>query len=145
MRNHSRSRPKGAKINSHLTIQGTVCYDIPDGGDILNIDDWRSQLKRGTLEFCILLMIQKGECYGYEMISRLEKSPILAAKESTIYPLLRRLLKEGLLASYWRDSAEGLPPRKYYALTDKGRDCLSAMRSEWDSLLSAIEEIKGES
>ena len=67
-----------------------MCYDIPDGGDILNIDDWRSQLKRGTLEFCILLMIQKGECYGYEMISRLEKSPILAAKESTIYPLLRR-------------------------------------------------------
>ena len=95
----------------------------------MNIDDWRSQLKRGTLEFCILLMIQKGECYGYELISSLEGWPILSAKESTIYPLLRRLLKEGLLASYWRDSAEGLPPRKYYALTDKGRDCLSAMRS----------------
>lgn len=110
----------------------------------MNIDDWRSQLKRGTLEFCILLMIRKRERYGYEMISRLEKSPILAAKESTIYPLLRRLLKEGLLTSVWRESAEGLPPRKYYALTDRGRDRLSAMSGEWDSLLSAIEDIRGE-
>ena len=111
----------------------------------MNLEDWKSQLKRGTLAYCILLMINKKARYGYEIISELESSPMLAAKESTIYPLLRRLLKEGLLASCWRDSAEGLPPRKYYALTDKGRDCLSAMRSEWDSLLSAIEEIKGES
>ena len=108
----------------------------------MNIDDWRSQIKRGTLEFCILLMIAKKECYGYELISRLEKSPILAAKESTIYPLLRRLLKEELLTSTWRDSAEGLPPRKYYAITPKGRACLTAMESEWGELLSAIKNLK---
>ncbi len=63
---------------------------------------------------------------------------ILAAKESTVYPLLRRLMKEGLLSSVWRESAEGLPPRKYYALTDKGQSRLAAMREEWDGLLSAI-------
>ena len=79
----------------------------------MDINEWRSQIKRGTLEFCVLLMIGQGERYGYELISRLEKRPILAAKESTIYPLLRRLLKEGLLSSTWRESAEGLPPRKY--------------------------------
>ena len=90
----------------------------------MSIEDWRSQIKRGTLEFCVLLMIAQGECYGYELITRLEKRPILAAKESTIYPLLRRLLKEGLLTSTWRDSTEGLPPRKYYALTDRGREYL---------------------
>ena len=110
----------------------------------MSIDDWRSQIKRGTLEFCILLMIREGERYGYEMISRLEKSPILAAKESTIYPLLRRLLKEELLTSVWRESAEGLPPRKYYALTEKGRRTLDDMSREWEGLLSAINEIKGE-
>ena len=44
----------------------------------MNIDEWRSQIKRGTLEFCVLLMIARGECYGYELISRLEKRPILA-------------------------------------------------------------------
>lgn len=110
----------------------------------MSVDDWRSQIKRGTLEFCVLLMISQGECYGYELISRLEKRPILAAKESTIYPLLRRLLKDGLLTSVWRESAEGLPPRKYYALTPRGQSYLAAMQDEWDDLLSAIEEIKGE-
>ena len=110
----------------------------------MNIDEWRSQIKRGTLEFCVLLMIAQGECYGYELISRLEKRPILAAKESTIYPLLRRLLRDGLLASFWRDSAEGLPPRKYYTITEAGRDCLSAMKAEWEDLLSAIQEIREE-
>lgn len=110
----------------------------------MNIDDWRSQIKRGTLEFCVLLMTARGECYGYELITRLEKRPILAAKESTIYPLLRRLLKEGLLESTWRDSAEGLPPRKYYTITDTGRACLAAMEAEWENLLSAIEELKEE-
>ena len=109
----------------------------------MDINEWRSQLKRGTLEFSILLMIAQGECYGYEIISRLEKNPILAAKESTIYPLLRRLLKEGVLSSTWRESAEGLPPRKYYTITDAGREYLASMEKEWDSLLSAIDDIKG--
>ena len=109
----------------------------------MDINEWRSQLKRGTLEFSILLMIAQGECYGYEIISRLEKNPILAAKESTIYPLLRRLLKEGVLSSTWRESAEGLPPRKYYTVTAAGREYLAAMEKEWDSLLSAIDDIKG--
>lgn len=108
----------------------------------MNIDEWRSQIKRGTLEFCILLMISQRERYGYELISRLEKRPVLAVKESTIYPLLRRLQKDGLLTSTWRDSSEGLPPRKYYTITPAGRAHLAAMESEWQNLLSAIDEIK---
>lgn len=110
----------------------------------MNIDDWKSQIKRGTLEFCILLMIQRQPSYGYEIISTLEKYPILSAKENTIYPLLRRLLKEEYISSYWQESAEGLPPRKYYAVTDKGREYITAMSEEWDNLLNAICEIKGE-
>ena len=99
----------------------------------MNIDDWKSQIKRGTLEFCILLMI-----------STLEKYPILAAKENTIYPLLRRLMKEDYVSSSWQESAEGLPPRKYYSITDKGLEYISAMSKEWNNLLNAINEIKGE-
>lgn len=110
----------------------------------MNIDDWKSQIKRGTLEFCILLMIQRQPSYGYEIISTLEQYPILSAKENTIYPLLRRLLKEEYISSYWQESAEGLPPRKYYAITDKGREYIGAMSAEWDNLLNAIHEIKGE-
>ena len=110
----------------------------------MNIEDWRSQIKRGTLEFCILLMIKQRTSYGYEIISNLEKYPILAAKENTIYPLLRRLLKEDYISSSWQESAEGLPPRKYYSITDKGLEYLYAIPAEWDNLLNAINEIKGE-
>lgn len=109
----------------------------------MNLDDWKSQIKRGTLEFCILLMIRRRPSYGYEIISTREKYPILAAIENTIYPLLRRLLKEGWISSFWKESAEGLPPRKYYSLTNTGRAYLEAMSDEWDFLLAAIQEIKG--
>ena len=110
----------------------------------MNIDDWKSQIKRGTLEFCILLMIKQQTSYGYEIISTLEEYPILAAKESTIYPLLRRLLKEEYISSLWKESSEGLPPRKYYSITDKGLAYISAMSEEWNNLLNAISKIKGE-
>lgn len=107
----------------------------------MNVDEWKSQIKRGTLEFCILAMISRQERYGYEIISELEKWPILSAKESTIYPLLRRLLKEGFLSSFWQDSAEGLPPRKYYSVTERGRGYLKSMSVEWNNLLEAVNAI----
>ena len=111
----------------------------------MNIDDWRSQIKRGTLEFCILLMIRRRPSYGYEIITTLEQYPIMAAKENTIYPLLRRLLKAGSISSSWQESGEGVPPRKYYAMTATGLEYLAAMSQEWEHLLDAIEEMKGES
>lgn len=111
----------------------------------MNLDDWKSQIKRGTLELCVLQMIAAAPQYGYELISRLERYPILSAKESTIYPLLRRLLKEGFLSSSWQETAEGLPPRKYYSLTPQGREYLRAMWAEWENLASAMAGIKGES
>ncbi len=110
----------------------------------MNIDDWKSQIKRGTLEFCILLMIRQQPSYGYEIISTLAKYPIIAAKENTIYPLLRRLLKEEYISSSWQESTEGLPPRKYYSITDKGEEYIAAMSVQWENLLDAINEIKGE-
>lgn len=110
----------------------------------MTIDDWKSQIKRGTLEFCILLMIKQKPSYGYEIISTLEQYPIVAAKENTIYPLLRRLMKEDLVSSSWQESAEGVPPRKYYSITDKGLEYVSQMSAEWSHLLNAINELKGE-
>lgn len=108
----------------------------------MNIEDWKSQIKRGTLEFCILLMIDKRAYYGYEIISKLESLPILSVKESTVYPLLRRLLKEELLTSFRQETSEGLPPRKYYTITEKGREYLAAMTTEWDNLLISIDSVK---
>ena len=110
----------------------------------MNLEDWKSQIKRGTLEFCILLLIRRKPTYGYEMISTLEQYPIVAAKENTIYPLLRRLQKEGYISSSWQESAEGLPPRKYYAMTEAGEAYLAAMSGEWAHLVDAIQALRGE-
>ena len=110
----------------------------------MNIGEWKSQIKRGTLEYCILLMINQRTYYGYEILQKLNEYPIITAKESTIYPLLRRLLKEEYLSSSWQESAEGLPPRKYYAITEKGRVYLDTMSYEWNNLLEAISDLKGE-
>lgn len=110
----------------------------------MNIDDWKSQIKRGTLEYCILLLIKRRSYYGYEIIEELSKYPIITAKESTIYPLLRRLLKEEYLTSFWQESTEGLPPRKYYTITEKGSVYLECMSNEWENLVNAITILKGE-
>ena len=87
----------------------------------MNIDDWKSQIKRGTLEFGILLMISQEPCYGYEIISRLEKWPILSVKENTVYPLLRRLLKEEYLSSSWQETTEGAAAQKILFAYRKGQ------------------------
>ena len=60
----------------------------------MNLDKWKSQIVRGTLEYCILLMLDKKVYYGYEILQELSKYPIIASTESTVYPLLRRLQKE---------------------------------------------------
>ena len=110
----------------------------------MNLDKWYSQIVRGTLEYCVLLLLSKKTCYGYEILQELSKYPIVASTESTIYPLLRRLQKENYLQSSWQESTEGLPPRKYYSLTAEGVDYLNAMSEEWDNLLCVISNLKGE-
>ena len=72
----------------------------------MNLDKWKSQIVRGTLEYCILLMLNRKVCYGYEILQELSRYPMLASTESTVYPLLRRLQKEKYLQSTWQESAE---------------------------------------
>ena len=106
----------------------------------MNLDKWKSQIVRGTLEYCILLMLNRKVYYGYEILQELSRYPMLASTESTVYPLLRRLQKENYLQSTWQESAEGLPPRKYYSL----KKYLEAMNGEWENLLNAMSVLKGE-
>lgn len=108
----------------------------------MGMEEWKSQIKRGTLEYGILLLIRGRPSYGYEIISTLDHYPIIAAKENTVYPLLRRLQKEGYISASWQEGAEGLPPRKYYALTEAGEGYLAAMAREWENLQNAIGEIR---
>lgn len=108
----------------------------------MKLEEWRSQIKRGTLEYCILLLVQQKPRYGYEIMSELEKRPVIAAKESTIYPLLRRLLKEEYLMAFWQDVQEGLPPRKYYTLTEYGAAYLETVTREWENLVETVAALR---
>ncbi|MDO4814734.1 MAG: PadR family transcriptional regulator [Gemella sp.] len=110
----------------------------------MELDKWKSQIVRGTLEYCVLLMISKKDYYGYELLQDLGKYPIIASTESTVYPLLRRLQKEEYLEATWKEVGEGVPARKYYALTDRGRNYLDALNKEWDNLLNVMSELRGE-
>jgi PadR family transcriptional regulator PadR len=83
-------------------------------------------------------MIKQKPTYGYEIISTLEKYPILAARENTIYPLLRRLQKEEFIISSWQEGVEGLPPRKYYSIINKGLEYIAMMSQEWNNLLETV-------
>jgi PadR family transcriptional regulator PadR len=93
-------------------------------------DPWREQVRRGALELAILLVLAPGARYGLEIIRHLEDSTDLVVAEGTIYPILGRLTRDGLLTSEWRE--EGVHPRKYYRLTERGRARLAEMTSAWE-------------
>ena len=104
--------------------------------------EWSSQLRRGVLEMCILAIIERAPSYGYEIVTELSETPQLASGEGTVYPLLRRLKKDGLVETFWRESAAG-PPRQYYRITKPGAAALLGMRNEWSSLLTAMGKYGG--
>lgn len=86
---------------------------------------------------CILAIIERAPSYGYEIVTELSETPQLASGEGTVYPLLRRLKKDGLVETFWRESAAG-PPRQYYRITKPGSGALAGMRKEWSSLLNTM-------
>ena len=106
--------------------------------------EWISQIKRGTLEYAVLILIYKNDRYGYELIQILNKYTMLNTNESTIYPLLRRLLKNAYLESYWQNIEEGTPPRKYYRITKSGNLYLDILKCDWRKLIENINDIEKE-
>ncbi len=102
------------------------------------LGDWTSQLRRGVLELCILRLLSEEPSYGYEIVTALDAFRPLAAGENTIYPLLRRLKTDGLLATFTRESASG-PPRQYYRVTQRGLERLKAIEREWAAMTDAVE------
>ena len=107
----------------------------------MDMSEWTSQVRRGILEYCILLLVSETPRYGYELVSTLEQWEPLAVTEGTLYPLLRRLLKDNFIDSFWQESEAG-PPRKYYSLTGTGRQLLDAMSVEWNKLAESVQQIQ---
>jgi PadR family transcriptional regulator, regulatory protein PadR len=99
-----------------------------------------SQLRRGTVEYCVLALLQDGERYGFELVRELSGVDGLVTSEGTIYPLLTRLRKDELVTTFWRESDSG-PPRRYYRLTDAGRAALADFTKEWDRFRDSVDAI----
>jgi PadR family transcriptional regulator PadR len=99
------------------------------------------QLKKGVLELCVLALLSHADAYGYEIASRLATG--IEMGEGTVYPLMRRMQAEGLVATYLVESPAG-PSRKYYRLTPLGRTRLEAQKTEWTAFSAAVDSLLGE-
>jgi PadR family transcriptional regulator, regulatory protein PadR len=99
----------------------------------------KAQMRKGILEFCILLIISEGDVYASDILQSLKEADLLVV-EGTLYPLLSRLRSAGLLSYEWRESKNG-PPRKYYSLTKKGKENLKELIVTWHSLHSSISSL----
>ena len=106
---------------------------------VMNIENTQVQMRKGILEFCILHIISRGEVYASDMLEELTSAKIIVV-EGTLYPLLTRLRKTGLVEYKWVESTSG-PPRKYYKLTDDGLTFLSQLDKTWDELILSTEKI----
>lgn len=100
----------------------------------------RSQMRKGVLEYCILSLLAREDAYASSIISRLKDVNMIVV-EGTLYPLLIRQKNQGLLTYRWEESPQG-PPRKYYSITERGREQLAQMDEAWKEIIATIEEIK---
>ena len=96
-------------------------------------------MRKGVLEYCILSIISKDEVYASDILSKLKGAQLIVV-EGTLYPLLTRLKNDGLLHYRWEESKSG-PPRKYYSITEPGKEILSLLNKSWDELVASIGKI----
>lgn len=99
----------------------------------------KSQMRKGLLEYCILSIINRTEAYASDILEALKDAQLVVV-EGTVYPLLTRMKNEGLLAYRWQESTGG-PPRKYYTLTQEGKELLTNLEAEWQSICQSVNQI----
>ena len=105
------------------------------------IDNWTTQVRKGLLELCLVNLLAQGELYAYDLVKQLAKIRGLVVSEGTIYPLLSRMKKVGLLAARLEESKSG-PARKYYALTPEGHRVRASMNQYWNDLARGVVELQ---
>lgn len=104
----------------------------------MDIENAKAQMRKGVLEFCILSILKRGEAYPSDIMGELKKAKLIVV-EGTLYPLLTRLKNDGLLSYRWEESTQG-PPRKYYQLTEPGKEFLGELKKTWDDLAHAVNQ-----
>ena len=106
----------------------------------MNVENTKSQMRKGMLEYCILLLLHRAPSYASDIIAQLKDAKMLVV-EGTLYPLLTRLKNDKLLKYEWQESTQG-PPRKYYALTLDGEEALRQLDDSWDELAYTVGALK---
>ncbi len=106
----------------------------------MKIENTKAQMRKGVLEYCILLVLDGKPLYASDIIQKLKEGKMIVV-EGTLYPLLTRLKNDGLLTYRWEESTQG-PPRKYYELTAQGREFLTELETSWLELVEAVAKIK---
>ena len=119
-----------------LVFQGTMYRMVPKSAG----QSHTTQLLHGVLDMCLLSIIEDEPSYGYEMVSKLRDRGLDLASEGSIYPLLSRLQKQGLIEGYLVQSSEG-PARKYYRMSEEGRATLDLWRTEWRDFRTSVDEV----
>ena len=107
-----------------------------------NVENSKSQMRKGMLEYCVMLLLRHQPLYAADIITRLKDANMIVV-EGTLYPLLNRLKKDALLKYEWQESTQG-PPRKYYALTDEGLDLLQQRDANWQDLSLTVKILQGQ-
>lgn len=100
------------------------------------VENIKSQMRKGILEYCILSVIDRKEAYTSDILEALKSADLLVV-EGTLYPLLSRLKNNGILTYRWEESTSG-PPRKYFCLTEEGKQLLSQLNAEWQAISGSI-------
>ena len=98
-----------------------------------------AQMRKGTLQYCVLALLAREERYGFDLVRALGNVDGMVTTEGTIYPLLGRLRRDGLVETTWRESPSG-PPRRYYRLTAAGHAALDAFTREWSRFRDAVDQ-----
>lgn len=99
-----------------------------------------TQMRKGMLTYCVLLLCKDGKVYSSDIIRRLQAAELIVV-EGTLYPLLNRLAQHGILGYEWQESEQG-PPRKYYWLTDHGHQALKQLRQQYKQLHTSITKLE---
>ena len=106
----------------------------------MNVDNIQAQMRKGILEYCLLLILSRQDAYASEIISELKNARMIVV-EGTLYPILTRLKNQELLSYRWEESPQG-PPRKYYTITSRGREALALLDAAWEELIGQIGAIR---
>ena len=126
-----------------MCIDSYLALHYSGGVNAERFEKWVTQLRKGMLELCILNAMSSGPGYGYDIVKTLRQLDGLVISDGTIYPILSRLKRDGLVATSIEESPEG-PARKYYRLTDDGEQLLSRMNDYWGLIQTGMQSLKPE-